>query len=52
MIWKKISEMMAVFLLEPLRLEPQHLHDRQDVVDERFFFSKCGLITGAGCSSS
>ena len=30
--------MIAVFLLDPLRLEPQHLHDRQDVVDERFFF--------------
>jgi hypothetical protein len=31
--------MMAVFLLvQLLRLEPEHIHDPQDVVDERFFF--------------
>ena len=29
---------MAVFLLDPLRLEPQHLHEPQCVMDERFFF--------------
>jgi hypothetical protein len=30
--------MMAVFLLDPLRLEPQYLHNPQDVVEERQFF--------------